>query len=344
MINSKRMIAIAAAILLLSVQSIWAGAKFKIAIFQHQQFQPFEKAHDGFIGGLSALGYKDRITIADDFNAQSDIGALEKEIKAVCQRTDIDLILAIGTHSAKRLVKATQRIPIVFTIVGDPENAGIVTNWKSSGSNYTGVETPDYYSKLVRLMRHFVPFESLGMVYLKGSPSHEAGIKQISVLARELNFKFVTRGFALRNAQKIPFPEPVVRQSLQNALEVVCPQVDAFFVQTSNTFTKEFDLFQHAFLKYKLISAGDPTNIHKGLVMGIGKDAQRFGEQAAKYAVQILEGKPPAALPMDVGTKLSIELNLKAAELIGYKPPFELLSGADHVYRTLGSEGAQKNK
>ena len=47
---------------------------------------------------------------------------------------------------------------------------------------------------------------------------------------------------------------------------------------------------------------------------------------------------------MDVGTKLSIEINLKAAELIGYKPPFELLSGADHVYRTLGSEGAQKNK
>lgn len=340
MVNPRRVAIIAVALFLLAVEGVWAGAQFKIAIFQHQQFQPFQNAHDGFLNGLAALGYKDRISIAEDFNAESDIGALEKEIKAVCQRTDIDLILAIGTHSAKRLVKATHRIPIVFTIVGDPENAGIVTNWKSSGSNYTGVETPEYYSKLVRLMRHFVPFKSLGMVYLKGSPSHEAGIKQLSALARELNFKFVNRGFALRNAQKIPYPEPLVRKSLQSALEAVCPQVDAFFVQTSNTFTKEFDLFQHAFLKYKLISAGDPTNIHKGLVMGIGKDAQRFGEQAAKYAIQILEGTPPSALPMDVGTKLSIEINLKAAELIGYTPPFELLSGADHVYRTMGSEGA----
>lgn len=344
MVNPRQTIGIAATILLLAIQSVWAAPQYQIAIFQHQEFQPFQKAHDGFLNGLSALGFKDRIRIVEDFNAKSDIGALEMEIKAVCERTDIDLILAIGTHSSKRLVKATQRIPIVFTIVGDPENAGIVTDWKSSGSNYTGVETPNYYSKLVRLMRHFVPFKRLGMVYLKGSPSHEAGIQQIKALAQELNFTFVSHGFALRNEQKKPFPRPVVRQNLQGALAVVCPRVDAFFVQTSNTFTKEFDLFQEAFLKHKLISAGDPTNINKGLVMGIGKDARHFGELAAKYAIQILEGTKPSALPMDVGTKLNIELNLKAAELIGYKPPFELLSGADHVYRTLELEGASKKK
>jgi putative tryptophan/tyrosine transport system substrate-binding protein len=340
MVKRMQTIAIALTLLVLSVQGVWAKSQYKIAIFQHQEFQPFQKAHDGFLDGLAALGYKDRITLFEDFNAKSDLKALEAHIKAVCLRPDIDLVLAIGTHSATRLVKATDRIPIVFTIVGDPENAGLVTNWKSSGRNYTGVETPNYYSKLVRLMRHFVPFKRLGMVYLKGSPSHEAGIKQIAALAQELNFKFVSRGFALRNKQKKPFPEPVLRQNLERSLAAVCPQVDAFFVQTSNAFTTEFDLFLAAFLKYRLISAGDPTNIHKGLVMGIGKDAHHFGEQAAKYAIQILEGAAPSALPMDVGKKLNIELNLKAAELIGFKPPFELLSGADIVYRTIQGKGS----
>jgi hypothetical protein len=40
---------------------------------------------------------------------------------------------------------------------------------------------------------------------------------------------------------------------------------------------------------------------------------------------------------MDVGTKLSVDVNLKAAELIGFDPPFELISGADNLYQNLNS-------
>jgi hypothetical protein len=50
-------------------------------------------------------------------------------------------------------------VPMVFAIVGDPERADIVSDWKSSGKNYTGVETPGYYSKVVRLMHHYLPFK-----------------------------------------------------------------------------------------------------------------------------------------------------------------------------------------
>jgi putative ABC transport system substrate-binding protein len=247
------------------------------------------------------------------------------------------LIFSLGTHSTKRLAKTVTDIPMVFTIVGDPERAGIVSNWKSSGKNYTGVETPEYYSKVVRLMRHYIPFKSLGMIYLEGSPSHEAGISQIVALSKDLGFKFVRRGFPLRNPQKVPYPKEVTRNNITTALENVCPQVETFFVQTSNAFSRNFDLFQAAFLKHRLVSAGDPTNIEKGLVMGIGKDAYHFGEQCAQYAVQILEGAAPATLPMDVGGKLTIDVNLKAAEMIGFKPPLELLSAADNLYQNLAT-------
>ena len=192
---------------------------------------------------------------------------------------------------------------------------------------------PELYSKVIRLMHHYIPFKSLGMIYLEGSPSHEAGINQIIALSKELGFKFVRKGFPLRNAQKVPFPKEVTRNNIDMALAEVCPQVEAFFVQTSNAFSRNFDIFSAAFLKHRLVSAGDPTNIEKGLVMGVGKDAYHFGEQCAQYAIQILEGVSPAKLPMDVGGKLTIDVNLKAAEMIGFKPPFELLSAADNLFQ-----------
>jgi ABC-type uncharacterized transport system substrate-binding protein len=186
-------------------------------------------------------------------------------------------------------------------------------------------------------MHHFVSFKSLGMIYLKGSPSHEAGIRQIQELSKEIDFKFVHQGFPLRDENRVRFPRDQIRSNMQSALEAVCPQVDAFFVQTSNTFTKEFEVFMASFLKHQIVSAGDPTNIQKGLVMGIGKDAGRFGRQCAQYAVKILEGTPPAALPMDVGVKLSVDVNLNAAKMVGFEPPFELISGADNLYQNVAS-------
>ncbi len=314
-------------------QGLWADQKFNIAIIRHQDFQPYEQAYAGFIKGISMMGYRDRVNIVEDYNAKSDIKALEAKIASFNRRSDLDLIFSIGTHSAKRLAKAATQTPFVFTIVGDPERAGIVTDWKHSGKNYTGVETPDYYSKVVRLMHHYIPFKSLGMIYLKGSPSHEAGITQIIGLSEKLGFKFVHQGFPLRNAQKVPYPKEVVRKNIEQSLEKVCPQVEAFFVQTSNAFSRNFDLFEAALTQYQLVSAGDPTNIEKGLVMGIGKDANYFGQLCAQYSVKILEGASPANMPMDGGGKLTIEVNLKAAEKIGFKLPFELLSAADKLYQ-----------
>lgn len=314
-----------------------AGSQHQIAIVQHQQFLPYQQAHDAFVSNLQILGQDGHFRIADDFNAKGNIPSLEAKINELAGRKDIDLIFTIGTHSTKRMVKADKKTPIIYTIVGDPQNAGIVTDWKSSGANYTGVETPAYYSKVVRLMHHFVPFKSLGMIYLKGSPSHEAGIQQIRELSKEVGFKFVCKGFPLRDKNRVRFPKAQTRSNMQSALKEICPQVEAFFVQTSNTFTKEFDLFVSAFLEHKIISAGDPTNIEKGLIMGIGKDAKRFGRQCAQYAVQILTGTPPSALPMDVGSKLSVDVNLKAAEMVGFEPPFELISGADNLYQNVTS-------
>lgn len=303
---------------------------YNIAIIQHQIFVPFTEARKSFVHYLSKLvGVK----FVYDFNAKSDIKLLDEKIDEISNRNDIDLIFSIGTHSTKRLIKRVKKVPIIFTICGDPMHSGIVKDWKTSNANYTGIETPDYYSKVITLMHHYIPFKKLGMIYLKGSPSHEAAILQIGKLSRRLDFELIYDGFHLRNSAGKPRPIDVVRSNIRDSLRNVCPEVNVFFVQTSNAFTENFDLFRDAFLKYRIIGAGDTMNIKKGLAIGISKDAYRFGRQAAQYAQKILSGTNPKDLPMDTGIKLSIDINLTAFNLAGRKPPFSLISGADRVMR-----------
>lgn len=327
----NRIVLMALCLVLAWAVSAFAQDKKRIMVVQHQDFAAYTVGLEGFMDGLENAGWKDKVEIIEIYNAHSDLAALDAKVDEIAGRDDIDLIYALGTHSFKRLKAKITDVPIVFTAVPDPMASGVIDDWKTSGANFTGVETPDYIALGIQLLHQLVEFKSLGMVYLEGSPSHDAAIAQVTALSQELGFEFKSSGFPLRTPEKVNYPDEVIRENLTKALEEVAPNVDVVFVQTSNTFTKNFDIFRDIFFKYETISSGDPLFIRQGIIMGIGRDIRRFGEQCAEYAVQILEGANPADLPMDVGTKLTIEVNIAVAEQVGYDPPLELLGSADEI-------------
>ncbi len=310
-----------------------ADPPFTIISVQHQDFVPYVSSYQGFVEGIKKLGYADMIKL-ETYNAKGDLKALDEKVAELSTTDAVDLVFSIGTQTSKRMKKHLKQIPFIFTNVGDPVHSGIVTDWKSSGANYTGVETPKYISMEIKMINELVKPKSIGMIYLAGSPSHDAAIKQISILSGELGFRFVYEGFPLRDENKKRYPVEVVRKQIKDALDKVAPQVEVVFVQISKTFLKHFDIFHDAFIKYKTLSVGEPIYITKGVIMGIGRDNRTFGSQCAEYAVKILEGANPADLPMDVGARLTIQVNLKAAVEVGYDPPVDLLGAADHVYES----------
>ena len=52
--------------------------------------------------------------------------------------SNVDLIFAIATSSLQASYNSTKDIPIVFTAVTDPIDAGVAKSWESSGTNVTG--------------------------------------------------------------------------------------------------------------------------------------------------------------------------------------------------------------
>ncbi|MCK5100562.1 MAG: hypothetical protein KAR45_20800, partial [Desulfobacteraceae bacterium] len=148
-------------------------------------------------------------------------------------------------------------------------------------------------------------------------------------------FEFIQKSFPYRDKNGKKLSNKILRKGIAEALGHVVPKVEVFYVQVSKTFDINFDLFLESFKKFNIPSAGDPLYIKKGLVMGIGRDKGQFGKQCAAYAVNILKGTDPASLPMDVGKKFNISLNIKAASIVGYNPSIDILSAADEIYKDL---------
>jgi ABC-type uncharacterized transport system substrate-binding protein len=311
-----------------------ADQSHRIVTVQHQTFQPYTLSLKGFRQGIELSDTADRISI-ETFNADGDIAALDEFVASLKTREDVDLIFAIGTHSTQRVVREIKTIPIVFTDLGAPETSGVITDWEGSGANYTGVETRDYVGIGIHLLHELMAFQRIGMIYLKGSPSHEGTIRKVTELSHDAGFEFVTEGFSLRDENNQVLPKEVIRANIVAALEKVAPEVDVFYVQISNAFDQNFDLFFDCFKKYSLPSTGEPIYITKGLVIGIGRDKEKFGFQCAEYALKILGGADPGKLPMDVGRDFSISLNIEAATVVGYNPSIDILGAADQIFREI---------
>ncbi|MCG8564241.1 MAG: hypothetical protein MI747_04075 [Desulfobacterales bacterium] len=314
-----------------------ARENYRIVTLQHQTFLPYTLSLSGFQSGLDGSKLA-RSIVVENYNAQSDLDALDRFIENLKTREDVDLIFSIGTRSTKKVVKQIRDIPIVFTDLGAPETSGVVTQWKGSGANYTGVETRNYVAIGVNLLHELMDFKRIGLIYLKGSPSHEAVVQKVGELGKKEGFEFISQGFALRDEHNKKYPREVIRKNIAQALNAVVPQVDVFYVQISNTFLKNFDLFHDCFRKYSVPSAGEPIYIKKGLVIGIGRHKKKFGAQCADYAVRILKGADPGKLPMDVGKEFSFSLNIEAATQVGYNPSIDILGAADEIYKNIESE------
>lgn len=309
---------------------------FKIITLQHQDFHSYTNALNGFEKGLKGSALSDNISI-EHFNAHNDMNELKKKLVQIKQQHNFQLIFTMGTQSTKMAVETIKKIPIVFTVVSSPIDSGIVSNWKSSGSNVTGIGAPNQTLKSIEQIYELSGFTSIGLTYLVGSPSHESVVGQIKAMCKKNGIKFIYDGFPLRNDAGERLSEEEIREKLKQSLDYILPQVDVIYIQASGTYNNNFEIFRNKLKTYRVPSMGEPIYIKKGIIAGIGVDHHAFGKQAADYAVQILNGTPPAELPMDVGTKFSILVNLEAAERVQLRPHLLLpiMSSADAIYTTL---------
>lgn len=289
------------------------GRTIDVGIAQIVSHPSLDEARDGFKAALADAGYE---VSFDEQNAQGD-QSIAASIAGKFASADLDLVLAIATPTAVAVAQAVTDVPVVFTAVTDPVDAGLVDSLESPGGNVTGTSDAVPVRDLLELVTVLSPdAETVGIVYNPGEANAVTQVAWAEEAAAEL-------GLEIRLATAD------TSNGVQQAADSL--DVDAFFVITDNTVVSALEaLIQVAEDKGIPVVASEGDSVARGAIATIGISYYDLGYQTGQMAVRILEGEvTPEELSVQTSTELEVYLNTGAAERMGITIPESLLAEAD---------------
>jgi putative ABC transport system substrate-binding protein len=275
--------------------------------------------------GLSEAGYVEGRNVAVQYRwANSEYERLPELLTDLIRRKVALLVLPGGVAATSVAKSLTSTIPIVFAIVGDPVQLGLVASFNRPGGNITGIT-------------------DMGV---------ELAAKQFGLL-----HELVPRAerFALLVNPSVPgIAEPMTRDVQAAAASVGCEievlhasngrDIAAAFTmlarkQTDGLLVGRDALFNTRLVQILTLAArhGVPTIsavrsfAEAGGLMSYGPPPTERDHQAGIYAARILKGERPADLPVQRPTKFEFLINLQTADALGIKVPATLLAQATGV-------------
>jgi putative ABC transport system substrate-binding protein len=233
------------------------------------------------------------------------------------------LVATGGTMPIRAAKAATTKIPIVFTVGGDPVQLGIVASLNRPGGNITGVNvfTAEMDAKRLGLIHEMVPTSALIAVLINPkNPNAERQSKDIPEAARSV-------------AQRIHILTATTERELDAAFKSMTDLgVGALLVAADPFFNS-----RRAYIVALAARHGMPAMYEQrefalaGGLMSYGTNLSHGYRQAGIYVGRILKGEKPADLPVVQSTEFEFVINLNAAKALGIEVPPGLSARADEV-------------
>jgi putative ABC transport system substrate-binding protein len=298
----------------------------RIGVTQIVSHQALDADQKGFENALSSSGFKEGVNVTyDRQNAQGDMA----KANAIAQKfidEKVDLIHAIATPTTQAVVKITRNIPVVFSSITDPVNAGIVpkdsASGKKTGTNVTGVSDRWPVFRQMEMYAKFVPkAKQWGTIYNAGEANSVVHIKEMREAAKKLGLELI----------EVTITD---RSEVARAVHSLVGKVKAIVITSDNTTVSEFDAIVKICNEKKIpLFAGFLEGVPKGAVAAYGLDYFLVGYSAGKKAVLVLKGLKPGEVPWGPMEKFSLVINPGAAKIQGVTIPPDILKKADKVLK-----------
>lgn len=288
---------------------------FTIAIIQPYKadIDAFHNAVEGFI---SYLGEH----LEHDFNTQ--IYDSPEQLYTTLQQNPtnsaqppIDLILTVGPAATSAVAAKISDIPIVFTMVLEPET--LLKNRQDVVGASLSIPAEINLKMIAEI---FPAAKTVGILY---DPKRNAAfVAKMTMLASAMNLEVLA------------FPVDSLK-TLPDALHQVGNQADVLLGIVDNTIytpqTAKFILEDTVKKRIPFIGAS-PAYVRAGALASLAFDPKDIGCQSAALAIKILSGISPVLLQSTIPEKLSYALNLRTAEIIGMKIPDAVMEKATIIY------------
>jgi putative ABC transport system substrate-binding protein len=278
---------------------------------------------DTFRGQLRDLGYIEgrniRLEFRDAGGYADQLPALAREI---VQAGSVEVIVAVSAPAAVAASRATQTIPIVAFVSGDPIASGLAKSLAHPGGNVTGVAVfgEETTAKRVEFLREAVPpAVRLGTVATKVGLSSQI-IASTQEAARKL-------GFAVEIVS-IDDPNDIAKTLTAERFA----GFDALVVPPDAVLSvHEVEVVKLIGLSNKPAMYPSPDWAEIGGLMSFGPDFIEAGRHLISQLDRVLKGEKPSDLPFDRPTRFYLSINLRTARAMGIELPSAFLARADKV-------------
>ncbi len=281
---------------------------------------------EGFREGLRKLGYIEGQTIALEIRHAR--GSVEALYAGAAELAQSNVALIVASLTAVRAARTLKDIPILFTISGDPVEAGLAKSLSRPGGNFTGSTflSLEVAGKRVEFLKQAFPhLRMLAALSNTDHPGEKSELHATETAAQILGIKLIYVAFS-----QSPFG---ASPELDRALETVRrAQPDAMVVFPEGaTMANRVGLANFTIAQRLPSMFGWSEYATAGGLMSYGASQRDAHLLLAVYADKILKGAKPADLPIEQPTKFELVINLRTAKALGLTIPQTFLQRADQV-------------
>ncbi len=269
---------------------------YRVEVLQVTDIAPFQESLNGFLKALEDSGIaQGRNLVVNRVKVDFDIERggfwdrfkvllrLRDEAARMAQRKP-DLVLTIGTPATKyaRPILADARIPVVFTAVANPQDAGCVS-LTDAGPGVTGATLYTDMAESLRVVKDIFPaVRSIGMVYTDDE-NGVAHVEATKARAQEAGVKVSSQQVG-KNDSIVPALKQLYEQG--QGKQVFAVPLDAYYGLRNYEPARELGEF------------GNENNVPvvsfamvrvPGAMLYVGADFNEVGALSGRQAVKILK-------------------------------------------------------
>ena len=284
---------------------------FKVGITQIVAHPALDSAREGFKDAFKESGLK--VTF-DEKNANGEI-ATANMIANNFVTEKVDLIYAIATSTAQSAAQATNKLPVVFSAITDPEAAGLIKE------NVTGIsDRVNVKQQLELLLKLDSKIKKVGVIYNSSEQNSKVQVDDLKKAASELGITIVEK--SVTQVSEIP-----------QASEALVKSSDALYLPTDNLVASVVNLITEKAIAAKKIAFGaESAHVKGGALITQGIDYYEMGKEAGKIAVEILKnGKKTSDISFKKMDLNDIVINNKTLAAIGINLPEDIKSKAKTI-------------
>jgi putative ABC transport system substrate-binding protein len=277
-----------------------------------------------FRRGLADNGYVEGQNLTIEYRWADNHDDRLPALAADLVKREVAVIVAGGGSVVALAAKtATQTIPIVFELGGDPVKMGLVDSLNRPGGNLTGVALFSNVigPKRVEFLRDLVPnAKTIALLVVPDNPNAEPEIRQARDAARALGIQLVVLQARKKDDIDAAFAE-LRRSNAKGLIVMATPLFVANREYLASLAARDAVPAIYPF----------PSFAKVGGLASYGDDLSDAFRQAGVYAARILKGERPSDLPVVQPTKFEFVINLKTAKTMGLNIPAKVLTLADDV-------------